>query len=199
MQRGRSFLLGRMGQDVGSDNVSLLDNGRLQGGMGSAPFDGEGVPTGATRLIDEGVFQNVIYDTYTAQREGGKRSTGNAQRGSHRELPTLRPSNFYIQPGQESAEAIIAGVERGLYVTRIMQTGGVNPITGDCSMAASGVWIENGRLTHPVNGVTLATTLNDLLQNISVVGSDLRIVPFFGAIGSPTVRVDNMTIGGTAD
>lgn len=196
MQRGRSFLIDKMGQEIGSDKVTLLDNARLKRGLGSAPFDGEGVPTSATRLVDEGLLQNVLYDTYSARRAGVK-STGNAQRGSHRSLPSVGVSNFYIQPGHETPEAIIAGVERGLYVTRIMQTGGVNPINGDCSMAASGMWIENGQFQYPVNGVTIATTLPDLLRNVSAVGSDLRMVPFFGAIGSPTVRVDNMTIGGT--
>ncbi len=198
MQRGRSFLIDKMGQEIGSDKVTLLDNARLKRGMGSAPFDGEGVPTSATRLVDEGVFQNVIYDTYSARRAGVK-STGNAQRDSHRTLPRLGVSNFYIQPGNQTPEEIIGGVERGLYVTRIMQTGGINPVNGDCSMAASGVWIEDGKFTHPVNGVTIATTLQDLLNNVSAVGSDLRMVPFFGAIGAPTVRVDNMTIGGTQE
>jgi PmbA protein len=197
MQRGKSFLIGRMGKEVGSDKVTLLDNGRMKGGFASAPFDAEGVPTSATRLIDEGVLQAVIYDSYSARRDGA-RPTGNAQRESHRSLPKAGISNFYIQPGHDSPDEIIASVQNGLYVTRIMQTGGVNPINGDCSMAASGVWIENGQLTHPVNGVTIATTLPDLLNNVSAVGSDLRFIPIFGSIGSPTVRVDNMTIGGTA-
>jgi len=195
MQRGRSFLVGKVGQQVGSDKVSLLDNGRLKRGLASAPFDGEGVPTSSTCLIDEGVLQNVIYDTYTARKDGVV-STGNAQRSSHRSLPSLGPSNFYLQPGTLSPDEIIAGVDRGLYVTRIMQTGGTDPITGDCSMGASGLWIENGRLTKPVSGVTVATTLSDLLQNIVAVGDDLRVVPFMGVIGAPTIRVEGVTIGG---
>lgn len=196
MQKGRSFLLDRLGQEVASDKVSLLDNGRMKRGLATAPFDGEGVPTSATRLIDEGIFQNVIYDSYTAKKAGVK-STGNAQRGSHRELPQLGASNFYIQPGHKSQEEIIAGVENGMYVTRIMQTGGIDPISGDCSMGAYGVWIKDGKLTEPVSGVTIATTLPDLLKNIAEVGSDLRMVPFAGAISTPTIRVDNVTVGGT--
>jgi PmbA protein len=200
LQRGLSFLIGKQGQDIASDKVSILDNGRMKRGMASAPFDGEGVPTSATRLVDEGSFQNVIADSYTARRTGdGAVSTGNAQRSSHRSLPQVGPSNFYLQPGYKSKEEIIAGVENGLYVTRIMQTGGINPINGDCSMAASGAWIKDGKLTDPINGVTVATTLPDLLKNISEVGSDLRILPFMGSIGAPTVRVENMTIGGTAE
>lgn len=196
MQRGRSFLIGKMGREIGSDKVNLLDNGRLKRGLASAPFDGEGVPTSATRLVDEGVLQNVIYDTYTARKDGVA-STGNAQRGSHRSLPHLGPSNFYLQPGNLSPDEIIAGVERGLYVTRIMQTGGTDPITGDCSMGASGLWIENGQLAQPVSGITVATTLSDLLRNIVAVGKDLRVVPFMGVIGAPTIRVEGVTIGGT--
>jgi PmbA protein len=146
-------------------------------------------------LIDEGVLQNVIYDSYSASSEG-KDSTGNAGRSGHRDLPTLRPSNFYLQPGHVSPEELIAGVDRGFYVTNIMQVGGINPVNGDCSMGANGLWIENGKLTHAINGVTVATTLNDLLMNITEVANDLRILPFFGAIGAPTIRVDNVTVAG---
>jgi PmbA protein len=195
-QRKRSFLMDRMGQQVGSDMVTLMDNGRLKRGMASAPFDGEGVPTSATKLIDEGMLQNLVYDSYSAQK-AGKTSTGNAQRMGHRSLPMLGPSNFYMQPGQLSRDEIIAGVEKGLYVLSVMQTGGIDPITGDCSMGANGLWIENGKIVGPVAGVTVATTLDGFLNNVTQVGSDLRMVPMFGAIGVPTLRVDNVTIGGT--
>jgi PmbA protein len=195
-QKKRSFLLDRMGQQVGSDMVTLMDNGRMKRGLASAPFDGEGVPTAATRLIDEGVLQNLIYDSYSA-RKAGAASTGNAQRSGHRSVPSLGPSNFYMQPGNLSRDEIIAGVEKGLYVLSVMQTGGIDPVTGDCSMGANGLWIENGKIVGPVGGVTIATTLNDFLMNITQVGSDLRMIPFFGNIGVPTLRVDNVTIGGT--
>jgi PmbA protein len=196
MQRGRSFLLDRIGQEVASDMVSLLDNGRLKRGMSSAPFDGEGVPTSATRLIDEGVLQAVIHDSYTARVDGKAKSTGNASRGSHRTPPGLAPSNFYLQPGHVTPEAIIASVERGLYVTNTMNVGGINPISGDYSVGASGLWIENGQLGAPVTEVTLALHLDDLLKNVSAVGNDLRFVPFGGTIGAPTIRIDGVTIGG---
>jgi PmbA protein len=196
-QKKRSFLLDRMGQQVGSDMVTLMDNGRMKRGLASAPFDGEGVPTSATRLVDEGVLQNLVYDSYSA-RKAGVASTGNAQRAGHRSVPSLGPSNFYMQPGNVSREEIIAGVDKGLYVLSIMQTGGIDPVTGDCSMGANGLWIENGQIIGPVGGVTIATTLNDFLSNITQVGNDLRMVPFFGNIGVPTLRVDNVTIGGTA-
>ncbi|MEZ4616672.1 MAG: TldD/PmbA family protein [Caldilineaceae bacterium] len=195
MQRNRSFLQGKLGQTVASDVVTLLDNGRLPGGLATRPFDDEGNPTSATRLIDEGVLQAVIYDAYTADRDGTN-STGNAMRGSHRAAPSLAPSNFYIQPGPDDADALIAGVEKGLYVINTMNTHSINPVSGDYSVSAQGFWIENGKLTHPVNNVTIALPLGQILQNVRAVGNDLTFLPFGGAIGSPTIRVDNVVIGG---
>lgn len=195
MQRGRSFLADKMGSDVANERVSILDNGRLPGGLGTRPFDDEGVPTRATRLIDEGVLRALIYDTYAANK-AGTRSTGNATRGSHRTPPGVGPANFYLQPGTQSPEEIIAGVETGLYVMNAMNTGGINPVAGHYSSAASGLWIENGRLTHAVNEVTIAASLPDILYGITAIGNDLTFVPFFGAIGAPTIRIDTMTVGG---
>ncbi len=195
MQRSRSFLLDRMGQVVASDKVCLLDNGRLKRGIASAPFDGEGVPTAVTRLIDEGILQAVLHDTYTARKEDA-RSTGNARRESHRSLPKLGPSNFCLQPGPDAPEDIVSQVETGFYVTNIMNVGGINPVSGDFSVGASGLWIENGVLTRPVSGVTVSSTLPEILQNVVAVGSDLRFVPFVGAFGAPTVRVDGMVVAG---
>lgn len=195
MQRDRSFLQGKMGQDVAADMVSLLDNGRLKSGFASAPFDAEGVPTSATRLIDEGVLQAVLYDSYTAAKDGAK-STGNAGRDSHRSLPQLTPSNFYLQPGPDSPESIIAGVKNGFYVTSTMNVGGINPVNGDFSVGASGLWIEDGKLSKPVTGVTVGSTLQEILKNIVAVGNDLRFSPFAGAIGAPTIRVEEMTVAG---
>lgn len=197
-QRQRSFLIGKMGQQVGNDMVTLLINGRLKRGFGSAPFDDEGVPTRATRLIDEGVLQAVMHTTYSAAQEGPEAtSTASAGRGSYRNLPRLQPANFYIQPGQQTREEIIAGIDKGLFVISAMQTGGINPVTGDCSMGVNGLWIENGKITGPVGGVTVATTLPELLNNITAVGNDLYFLPFFGGLGVATLRVDNVTIGGT--
>lgn len=195
MQRQRSFLLDKIGQVVASDMVTILDNGRLPGGLATRPFDDEGMPTGATRLIDEGVLQAVLYDAYTAHKEGGK-SSGNAARFSHRQSPNLAPSNFYIQPGHQTPEEIIAGVETGLYVVDTMNTHSINPVSGDYSVSAQGFWIENGKLSYPVNEVTIALPLDQLLQNVKAVGNDLIFLPFFGSIGSPTLRVDGVMIGG---
>ena len=197
MQRNRSFLEGKIGQTVAADMVSVLDNGRLPGGIATRPFDDEGVPTAATRLIDEGVLQTALHDHYTATRDGTASSTGNASRRSHASMPTLDASNFYFQPGHETPEEVIGGVEQGLYVESVMNTASINPISGDYSISAKGYWIENGELSHPVNEVTIALSMQELLQNIKAIGNDLTFVPMMGALGSPTIRVDGVMIGGS--
>lgn len=195
MQRNRSFLQGKMGQDVANDMVTILDNGLLPRGMGTRPFDDEGNPSRATRLINEGVLEAVLHDTYTAHKDGTD-STGNANRGSHRDSPSLAPTNFYIQPGKQTPEELIAGVEKGLYVVNTMNTHSINPVSGDYSVSAQGFWIENGQLSYPVNEVTIAIPLDKLLKNVGAVANDLIFLPFGGAIGSPTFRVDGVMIGG---
>ncbi|MEZ4728001.1 MAG: TldD/PmbA family protein [Caldilineaceae bacterium] len=196
MQRNRTFLQDKLGETVASDVVTLLDNGRLPGGLATRPFDDEGNPTSATRLIDEGVFQAVLYDEYTAHKDGVN-STGNASRHGHSAPPQLAPSNFYVQPGQQTPEEVIAGVEKGLYVVNTMNTHSINPVSGDYSVSAQGFWIENGKITHPVNNVTIALPLPQLLKNVQSVGNDLTFLPFGGSIGSPTIRVDGVMIGGS--
>lgn len=196
MQRNRTFLQDKLGETVASDVVTLLDNGRLPGGLATRPFDDEGNPTSATRLIDEGVLQAVLYDEYTA-RKAGVSSTGNASRQGHNTPLHLAPSNFYLQPGPQSPDEVIAGVEKGLYVVNTMNTHSINPVNGDYSVSAQGFWIENGKITHPVNNVTIALPLSQLLKNVQSVGNDLTFLPFGGSIGSPTIRVDGVMIGGS--
>ncbi len=198
MQRNRSFLEGKIGETVAADTVTVLDNGRLPGGIATRPFDDEGVPTAATRLIDEGVLQTALHDHYTATRDGTASSTGNATRRGHASMPTLDASNFYFQPGQETPEEVIGGVEQGLYVESVMNTASINPISGDYSISAKGYWIENGALSHPVNEVTIALPMQELLHNVKAVGNDLTFVPMMGALGSPTIRVDGVMIGGSS-
>lgn len=193
MQRNRSFLQGKMGQTVASDMVTVVDSGRLRRGMASRPFDDEGTPTDITCLINEGVLQAVLHDSYTAHKDS-TRSTGNANRPFHYRPPMLSHSNFFLRPGTQTPEEIIADVWQGLYVVDAVTSGSTNPISGDYSVAARGFWIEDGRLSFPVNGVTIALPLEQLLQNIRVVGNDLEFQ--VRPIGSPTIRVDGVILGG---
>lgn len=195
MQKRRTFLLGKQGMEVASADVTLIDDGRMRRGLRSAQFDGEGVPHRKTKVVAGGVLRAVLHNAYTARRDGAK-STGNASRQSHQDPPGPATTNFYLEAGQQSPDEIISSVERGLYVQSTMTTGGINPVSGDYSVAVRGVWIENGELTHPINEVTIAVSMDQMLMRISAIGNDLRFVPFLGAHGAPTVRIDGMTIGG---
>lgn len=194
-QRGRSFLIGKVGEEVAAPLLRIMDNGRLLRGFASAPFDSEGVPTSATTVISQGLLQNLLYDHYTARKDG-KRSTGNASRESYRSLPEVAPSNFYLEPSSTPRDKLLAEVDEGFYVLRTMNVGGINPVNGDYSVGASGLWIENGQSVRPVSGVTIAANMDHILKNIVAVADDLRFVPFFGSIGVPTLRIEGMTLAG---
>jgi PmbA protein len=188
--RGMSFLKGRMNERVGSEHVTFIDDGRMPRKLGSRPFDGEGTVTGTTVGIDKGILQAYFYDSRSA-RKAGTVTTGNASRG-YGTIPSVGANNFYLGPGQTSEDDLIAGVKRGLLVTRLLGFG-VNITTGDYSRGAEGLWIENGKIGRPVSGVTIAGNMLDMLKDIDRVGSDLL---FFGQFGSPSFVVREMTIAG---
>ncbi len=188
--RQSSFLVGKLGQKVAGENVSVVDDGTIPGGFGTSPFDGEGVPTRRTVVIEKGVLQSYLLNTYTARKLGLK-TTGNAARGLAGN-PGIGSGNFFLNPGTSTPKQIIADIKRGLFVTEFLGFG-VNLVTGDFSRGASGIWIENGELTFPVEEITVAGNLKDMLNNISEIGSDLE---FRGSVACPTLRIDGMTIAG---
>ncbi|GAB6182094.1 TldD/PmbA family protein [Desulfotomaculum defluvii] len=193
VQKGRSLFGGKIGQEVASKLITVVDDGRLKGGIASAPFDGEGVPTSETILIEQGKLKGFLHNTYTAAKEGIS-STGNGVRGTFKGTPEVGTTNFFIQPGKVSAEQIIKEVNNGLYVTEVMGMHTANPISGDFSLGAAGIWIENGKLTQPVRGVAIAGNIMDLLGSVDAVGNDLE---FFGGKGAPTLRVASMSLSGS--
>jgi len=188
--RGASFLVGKLGQQVASVGLTVVDDGRLPGGLGSRPFDGEGLPTRRTVVIENGVLASYLLDTYTG-RKLGLASTGNASR-SLGQRPTVGPMNLYVQPGAESPEAIIRSVDRGLYVTEMIGFG-VNLVNGDYSRGAVGIWIENGELAYPVEEITIAGNLKDMLWDIETIGNDLE---WRSSVAAPTVKIGRMTVAG---
>jgi PmbA protein len=188
--RSASFLTGKLGEKVASGDLTIVDDGRMAGKLGSRPFDGEGLPTRRTAIIREGVLASYLLDTYTG-RKLGMASTGNASR-SLGQLPTVAPTNCHIVPGPYSPEQIIRSVDRGLYVTEMIGFG-VNLVTGDYSRGAVGIWIENGELTYPVEEITIAGNLKDMLQQIEMIGDDLE---WRGSIVAPTLKVARMTVAG---
>ncbi len=188
--RGASFLAGKLGEKIAGKNITVVDDGIMPGGFGSSPFDDEGVPCRRTTVIERGMLKSYLTNTYTAKKLGMK-TTGNAARGLAGK-PGIGAGNLFFAPGEKSAAEIIAGVSRGLLVTDFLGTG-VNLVTGDFSRGASGIWIENGELTHAVEEITVAGNLKEMLSNISEIGNDLE---FRGSVASPTLRLEGMTIAG---
>ncbi len=196
VQKNRSLFAGREGQQVASELLELVDDGTLPDGLDSAPFDGEGVPSGRTPLITGGVLQGFLYDTYTA-RKAGRASTGNGMRGGYSSLPGVRPSNLVVTGPATPLDDIVAGLEKGVLVTDAVGIhSGANPISGEFSVGISGVLIENGKVTTPVHEITLAGDIVGMLTSIRALGDDARWVPG-GSIFTPSVVIDGMAIGGT--
>lgn len=187
--RKSSFLVGQLGERVASERLTIVDDGARPRGIGSRPFDGEGLATRRTVVINHGVLESYLLNTYTA-RKLGLRSTGNAGRGLVG-APSVEAGNLYAEPGPHSPEDIIKSVSKGFYVTELIGFG-VNIVTGDYSRSASGIWIENGELTFPVQGVTIAGNLKEMLNNVEMIGNDLD---FRGSVVSPTLLIGRMTIG----
>jgi PmbA protein len=195
--KGRSPLAPLVGETVGSEMVTLVDDGRLTKGTATAPFDDEGVATVRTPLVEAGVLRGFLHNTYTARRLQ-TRSTGNAGRAGYRSVPGVSPSNLYFEPGGLSAEEVIRAAGTAVYVQDV--TGlhsGASSVTGDFSVGAAGLAIEDGVLTRPLREMTVASTLLDVLRSVTAVGSDLRFFPFGGSLGAPTILVGEMTVAGT--
>jgi PmbA protein len=190
LYKGASFLVNHLGKSIAPEWVTVYDDGRMVGGLGSKPFDGEGLPTRRTTVVDRGVLTSYLLDTYSA-RKLGLSSTGNASR-SVGENPSVGPTNLYLVPGTKTAQEIIASVRQGLYVTELIGFG-INMVTGDYSRGACGFWIENGELAYPVEEITIASTLQQMFAGIELVGNDLV---FRGRIASPTVKIAEMTVAG---
>ncbi len=188
--RGASIFAGKLGEEVATPSVTVVDDGTIPGGFGTSPFDAEGLPSRRTVIVEKGFLRSYILNTY-AGRKLGMKSTGNAGRGLAGN-PYLDAGNLFLEAGTQSAEEILRGVERGFYVTRMLGQG-VNVVTGDYSRGAAGLWIENGELAFPVHEITIAGNLKEMLRNITAIASDLV---FRGATAAPTLRIDGMTIAG---
>ncbi|MDT8400554.1 MAG: TldD/PmbA family protein [Bacteroidales bacterium] len=189
--QGASFLKDSMNEKVASEHLTIIDDGTREKGMASAPFDGEGVPTQKNTLIENGIVKSFIYNTSAAKRAGTV-STGNASRRGFTSLPGIGTHNVYLLPGKHIRNEIIASTEKGLLLKGL--TGyGINPVNGNFSGGASGFWIVNGKIAHPVKGLTIAGRASDILNDIDMMAADIDMNDTFA---SPTFRVREMQIGG---
>jgi len=189
--RRSSFLAGRLGEAIASPRLTVVDDGRRPGGLGSKPFDGEGLPTGRTVVLQDGVLESYLLDSYSA-RKLDMQSTGNASRSAG-SAPGVGPSNLWIEPGETDLEAMVQNTGRGLLVTWLFGHG-FNPVTGDFSRGARGFWIERGERVQAVEEITVAGNLGDMLRDVDLVGNDLH---WMGSVASPSLRVAHMTVAGT--
>jgi PmbA protein len=190
LYKGASFLAGKLGEQIMSANITIHDDGLMRSGLGSKPFDGEGLPTNRKGMVEKGVLKTYLLDCYSA-RKLELEPTGNASRGVG-EAPGVSPTNFYLEPGPYTHEQVIKSVKRGLYVTELIGFG-VNGVTGDYSRGAGGLWIEDGEPVYPVQEITIAGNLKDMFMSIEMIGNDLK---WRSAIVAPTIKISEMMIAG---
>lgn len=183
---GNSFLADRIGERIGSDLVTIVDDGRVPGGLGTSPFDGEGVATRRTPVVERGILRSFLYDTYYARRLGAQ-TTGNSAGGG------IGPNNFYLLPGFGDLDALIASTARGVLV---LDTIGFSTesVTGTYSRGARGFLIEGGELAGAIDEFTIAGNLREMLGAIDAVAGDLI---FDQGIIAPSFRVSEMTVSGS--
>ena len=180
-----------MGQQIASPAVTVIDDGRIPRGLGSKPFDGEGMATRRNVLVQDGVLESWLLDSYSA-RKLNMESTGNASRGAS-SGPSVSPTNLWIEPGKGgSLQDLVEDTGRGLLVTDLMGMG-FNPTTGDYSQGARGFWIEHGELAFPVEEITIASNLGNMMTDIDSIGEELI---WRGRVAAPPLRVGRMTIAG---
>ena len=187
--RQSSFLLGKLGQTVASTRTNLIDDGTIPRLFGTHPFDDEGVPTRRTAVIRNGVLESYLLNSYSARKLGMK-TTGNASRGITGNAG-VGHGNLYLEAGERSPEEMLSAIGNGFYVTELIGSG-VNTATGDYSRGATGLWIENGKLSYPVSEVTIAGTLQEILANLEPAND----LVFRGSIAAPTLLLGEMTVGG---
>lgn len=185
-----TFLASKLNEQIAPANVSIIDDGLRERGLATSPFDGEGVPTRRTPIVEKGVLKAFLYDAFTA-RKAKTKTTGNASRG-YQSLPHIGFNNLLLEPGTKSPEEIIKEIPNGLYVTAMLGRG-ANMVTGEYSRGANGLWIENGELTRPVQEITVAGNMHDMLRQLDAIGSDLT---FHGSTGAPTIRFKELTVSG---
>jgi PmbA protein len=188
--RKASFLAGKLGEKIADERITLVDDGTIPGLFGSSPFDDEGVPTRRTPVIERGVLKSYLLNTYTARKLDMK-TTGNASRGITGNAG-IGHGNFFIEAGTRTQEEMIRGVKNAFFVTELIGSG-VNIVTGDYSRGAVGIWIRDGELAFPVSEVTIAGTLQEMLNGIADIGNDLE---FLSSVSAPTIMLGEMTVAG---
>lgn len=194
MLKGRSLFAGRLGEQVAAPHVQLLDDPTDPRALGASQYDGDGVPIRANALIADGVLQRFLHNVYTGRRSGSG-TTGSATR-SFASTPGVGVRALRFDPGPKTPEQIMRDVDEAFYVQSVSGLhSGTNPISGDFSVGADGLMVRAGEFAEPVREVTIASTLQRMLLDITDIGSDLTFLP--GAIAGMTIAIADMTLSGS--
>ena len=197
VQKNLSLLKGKLNEKIASSVFTLVDDPYMEGGLASRSFDGEGVACKYKKVIDKGVLKTYLHNLKTAKKDGVE-TTGNAGKDSYKSSIGISPSNFYVEKGERNLNDMIADTDKGILITELQGLhSGLNSISGDFSLAALGFLIEEGKISRPVDQITVAGNYFEMLKNIEEIGSDLKFgLPGAAYIGSPSLKIKKLSIAG---
>ncbi|WP_019230527.1 TldD/PmbA family protein [Sedimentibacter sp. B4] len=197
VQKNLSLLKGKLNEQIGSEKFTLVDDPFMEGGLASRSFDGEGVASKYKKVVDKGVLKTYFHNLKTAKKDGVE-TTGNASKSSYKSSVGIAPSNFYVEKGEKTLEEIISSMDKGILITELQGLhSGLNSVSGDFSLAALGYEIKDGKISKPVEQITVAGNYFELLKNIEETGSDLKFgLPGEAYIGSPSLKIKKLAIAG---
>jgi len=190
--KGKTFLKDKVGEKVFSENITIIDDGTLERGYASSSYDAEGFAKRKNTVVEKGIFRGFLHSLYTAKKSGNA-PTGNSVRGSYSDEPDAGITNIYIKNGSRSVEELINMYERVILVTDLMGLHTSDPVSGDFSLGISGILYERGKKVHALRGVTVAGNIRDLWNKVVGVGNDIK---FYGNVGSPSLLVEEIAVGG---
>ena len=193
VEKGFSRLQDKLGEKIAGDNITIVDDPLMADVPGAAAFDAEGYPTKKNELIKEGTLLRFMHNRKTG-RKAGTESTGHAKKSNYSAPVSVGPHNLYLQPGPAALCEIIESTEQGIFIVELQGTNaGINPVSGEFSLYAMGFFIDKGVLGRPINQITVAGNLYEILNNIEAIANDLHIKD---NVSSPSIKVKSLTISG---
>lgn len=197
VDKGLSLLKDKIGDNVASEILTIVDDPFLEGGFASRGFDGEGMKTSKKNIIHNGILTTYLHSLKTAKKFNVT-PTGNSTRGSYKSPLSIAPSNLYVEPGEHSLEEMISTIDSGIYIIDVAGLhSGLNPVSGDFSLSASGYEIKEGKILRPINQITIAGNFYEVLKNIESIGDDLIFgLPEGSFFGSPSIKIRSISVAG---
>lgn len=197
VQKNLSLLKGKLNEKIANDNFTLIDDPYMEDGLSSKSFDGEGVACKYKKIIDKGILKTYFHNLKTANKDGIE-TTGNASKGSYKSSIGISPSNFYVEKGERSLDEMVRDIDKGILITDLQGLhSGLNSVSGDFSLASLGYLIENGKISRPVEQITVSGNYFEMIKNIEEIGSDLKFgLPGGAYIGSPSLKIKKLSIAG---